>query len=86
MKESRLLILQTSSSSEDEGFEQYGYLLLRGDRDHPGRVDVISVSNPQTLDKPLEFDNESLAIEAIEEMHPGLVTIPSESWRQWGYT
>ena len=84
MKESRLLILQTSSLSKEEGFEQYGYLLLRGDRDHPGRVDVISVSNPQTLDKPVEFDNECLAIKAIKNKHPGLVAIDSESWRQWG--
>lgn len=81
-----MLIFQTSSLSESEEFEQYGYIFLRDIGVHPGRIDVISVSNPQTLSIPAEFGNESLAIEAIKRKHPHLVLIDRDPWRQWSYT
>jgi hypothetical protein len=83
VKESKLVIFQTSSLAQDDEFAQYGYLLLRGFCESTQGAIVISASNPQTLNGPAEYGNEHLAIEAIAKIHPNLVMIDRDPWRQW---
>jgi hypothetical protein len=83
VKESKLVIFQTSSQAHDDEFDQHGYLLLRDFCESTQGVVVISASNPQTLNAPAEYENEHLAIEAIKKMHPSLVMIDRDTWRSW---
>lgn len=80
--QTRFIHFGTTTTSQEESFEQYGYLLVR--RKGEDKVEVVPASHRKKAEYPRYADNEVEAVSLLKDLHPDLAIYePQQEWRTW---